>query len=287
MNRATERIFRERDYAFFRDPATSFTALAIMQTPSQTSPDPLFAERIAHDAGFAKARHAHDTGQLSVVLQGTMTISVDDGWWLVPPGLAIWVPPDAVHAASYSESSALINVQFGKPIAGELPAECRPIVVSDLLRELAIEATRVSTDGGDGTELIARLMVLQVLRPRDGPGLFVPHGRDRRLRKAIDILRRTPGSAIGLPGLARRAGCSERTLERLFVTETGMTFGRWREHLRVVAAVDRLSRGESIMRTALALGYSGASSFTTLFTRLLGAPPRRYMARLAEETGAR
>ncbi|MDF3983263.1 helix-turn-helix domain-containing protein [Luteibacter sp. PPL201] len=53
---------------------------------------------------------------------------------------------------------------------------------------------------------------------------------------------------------------------------------RWREHLRVVVAVDRLSRGRSIVETALELGYSSASRFTALFTRLVGAPPRRYLA---------
>jgi AraC-like DNA-binding protein len=64
------------------------------------------------------------------------------------------------------------------------------------------------------------------------------------------------------------------------VTETGMSFGRWREHLRIVAAVDRLTHGRSITQTALELGYQSPSAFTTMFTRLLGLPPGRLLKTL-------
>lgn len=65
-----------------------------------------------------------------------------------------------------------------------------------------------------------------------------------------------------------------------------MTFGRWREHLRIVCAVDKLARGRSITQTALELGYRSASSFTTLFTRVLAVPPRRYMRQLHQRDQA-
>lgn len=256
---------------------------------------PLIAQVRQHAAGVMFEPHMHAEAQLSVVLRGTTTLTAEEGWWLVPPGLAIWVPPGISHAAYYSESSSLINLWFAPSMTQHLPATCRPVVVSDLLRELAREAARLCTDmGGEPEEaetahalaLMAQLMLLQVQRPVNGPGLFVPHGRDRRLRHITDLLRQDPGTALKLDALASAANTSERTLARLFVTETGMTFGRWREHLRVVTAVDKLTRGESIMSTALALGYGSASSFTTLFTRLLGVPPRRYMLQLSAQTHA-
>jgi AraC-like DNA-binding protein len=244
----------------------------------------LTADVLAHDAGMAIKAHAHESGQLSVVLAGTMTVTVQHGWWLVPPGLAIWIPPGEIHAASYSESSSLINLKFDADFAARLPGHGMPLVVSDLLRELAHEAVRLSSkadmaDMAEPLRLIAGLVVHQVRPPVDAPGLFVPNGRDRRLRQVIDLLRDNPGNNANIDVLAALAHTSSRTLARLFVEETQLTFGQWREHLRIVCAVDRLTRGQSITRTALELGYQSASSFTTLFTRLLGEPPRRYMRR--------
>lgn len=36
---------------------------------------------------------------------------------------------------------------------------------------------------------------------------------------------------------------SERSLARLMVAETGMTFGRWRQQLRIIVALQRLFAG--------------------------------------------
>ncbi|RDU95929.1 AraC family transcriptional regulator [Trinickia dinghuensis] len=245
---------------------------------------PVEAVAIDHAAGVEIAGHAHGSGQLSLVSRGTMTITAEEGWWLAPPGLAVWIPPNVFHAAHYSEASSLVNLRFASSFASRLPKGCRSIVVSDLLRELAREAVRLSAADHESElhtlGLIAELMVVQAQQPQRGPGLFVPHGGDRRLRQAIDILRLDPGNDINLDDLAARVHTSSRTLARLFTAETKMTFGRWREHLRIVCAVDKLTRGQSITQTALDLGYGSASSFTTLFTRQLGMPPRRYMEQL-------
>jgi AraC-like DNA-binding protein len=235
-----------------------------------------------HAAGVEIARHAHGDGQMTITLRGTALIAGDEGAWLAPPGLGVWVPPDVPHAARYSESSSLINLRLSPALSAQLPAHCGSVHVSNLLRELAREAVRLnSADHADPSlEPLTQLIVLQARRPLHGPLLFVPHGRDRRLQLAIAILGDDPGCAHNLDELAALAHTSARTLARLFATETGMTFGRWREHLRIVCAVDRLARGWSITQTALDLGYQSASSFTTRFTCLLGAPPRRYMRRL-------
>jgi AraC-like DNA-binding protein len=270
------RIIREVFRCFFFYPAIFWRPVAML-------PCPVDVIAIDHAAGVGIAPHAHDSGQLSIVLRGTMAITGDDGWWLAPPGLAVWVPPDVVHEARYSESSSVILVRFSRTWAAR-PSRCGTVVVSDLLRELAREAVRLCEIGCEAStlELLAQLMALQVKEPPSGPGLFVPHGRDRRLLQAIEYLRLHPGSNVSLDELAALANTSSRTLARLFAAETGMTYGRWREHLRAVCAVDRLARGQSITQTALELGYQSASSLTTLFTRLLGAPPRQYMRQMRE-----
>ena len=53
---------------------------------------------------------------------------------------------------------------------------------------------------------------------------------------------------------ASHAGLSERTLARILARETGMSFGRWRQQLSVVLAVQWLAAGASIQQVAADLG---------------------------------
>jgi AraC-like DNA-binding protein/quercetin dioxygenase-like cupin family protein len=272
---------REENKPRFREAAKFLRCPVMSPHPASL---PVTAQTLTHAAGVGVASHTHCRGQLGVVTRGTMTVISDAGWWLAPPGQGVWVPPDTPHGASYSESSSLIQLLIDPGLTMALPRQCRTIVVSALLRELAREVVRLAAadDANEAVELVARLIVHQMARPRGGPLLFVPHGRDRRLRRVIERLRDDPGLDATLDELAGPAGGSPRTLARLFVAETGMTFGRWREHLRIVAAVDRLTRGQSITRTALDLGYQSPSSFTTMFTRTLGLPPGLYLKALQE-----
>lgn len=273
--------------------ASTAIPITSMSARSQGIPDhpTITAAVLDHPAGVNLAMHSHVGGQLSIVMRGTLTLSSKQGWWLVPPGLAIWIPSEVPHGSLYSESSTLINVRVPADAWQNALAQCTPVVASELMRQLALEAARLC-DGAIPSELrepdltslrlIGELLALQMRQPPGAPELFVPHGHDRRLRAVINLLRQNPAASLNLEELAAIANTSTRTLARLFMTETGMTFGRWRDHLRVVTAVDLLARGAPITRVALELGYASSASFTTLFTRRLGAPPRRYMRQWQE-----
>jgi AraC-like DNA-binding protein len=77
---------------------------------------------------------------------------------------------------------------------------------------------------------------------------------------------------------ADRAGMSARTLARLIARETGMSFGRWRRQLGIMLAVKWMAEGATIQQVASDLGYESVPSFVTMFRKVLGAPPARYMA---------
>ena len=198
------------------------------------------------------------------------------------------MPPDIAHSACHAESSVHIRILLGPDMSTGLPNQCQTILVSNLLRELALEAVRLSAAQveEENAALVAKLIGYEASKPTSGPVLFVPRGRDPRLVRVIDRLTSEPGDDAALEDLADLAASSPRTLARLFLSETGMTFGRWREHLRIVFAVDRLVRGQSITQTALELGYRSPSSFTTMFTRILGVPPARYLKEMQEESSS-
>jgi AraC-like DNA-binding protein len=67
-----------------------------------------------------------------------------------------------------------------------------------------------------------------------------------------------------------------------------MSFGRWRQQLHVILALQWLTRGDSVQSVATDLGYESASSFVTMFRKLIGTSPARYMAQRwdADSAGA-
>ena len=55
-----------------------------------------------------------------------------------------------------------------------------------------------------------------------------------------------------------------------------MTFGRWRQQVRLLHALRRLAEGASVTTAALDVGYDSTSAFIAMFKRNLGTTPGGY-----------
>jgi AraC-like DNA-binding protein len=55
-----------------------------------------------------------------------------------------------------------------------------------------------------------------------------------------------------------------------------MTFGKWRQQLRLLRAVELIANGEKVISAALDAGYANPSAFTAMFRRQLGMTPSQY-----------
>jgi AraC-like DNA-binding protein len=103
--------------------------------------------------------------------------------------------------------------------------------------------------------------------------------RDKRLRLICETLLAAPGDQRTLEQWASSANASARTLARLFVAETGLSFGAWRQQARVLEAMGRLGSGQPVTQVAFDLGYESVSAFSAMFRRASGASPRHYQNR--------
>jgi AraC-like DNA-binding protein/quercetin dioxygenase-like cupin family protein len=236
-------------------------------------------------AGHVVARHRHRRAQLLYASRGVMTAVTDGGVWVVPPQRAVWVPADLAHEVRANNRLHLRSLYFDPGTVDGLPDRCTVVTVTPLLRELILAAVRLDPlydpDGADG-RLLA--VIVDQLRVLPAVPLYLPRPAEPRLRKVTDAIEAAPGDRRTLEDWARAAGASGRTLARRFVSETGMTFGQWRQQARLLAALARLADGEPVNRVALDLGYDSQSAFITMFRRALGTTPGRYFARARDGT---
>ncbi len=119
-------------------------------------------------------------------------------------------------------------------------------------------------------------MILDELRALPSAPLHLPRAQDPRLARVTEALRADPGDARGLDAWARTAGASPRTLARLFVKETGLTFRAWRQRARLLHALVELAARSPVTTVAFEAGYDSPSAFIAAFKREFGTTPARY-----------
>lgn len=85
--------------------------------------------------------------------------------------------------------------------------------------------------------------------------LHLPMPDEGRLRKLCRALRDNLAADNSAAEWAASIGVAERTLHRMFVKETGMTFATWREQARLLHALQRIANGDKIIDVALDCGY--------------------------------
>ena len=221
-------------------------------------------------------RHVHPEHQLIYACRGVMTGWTLAGSWIVPPQRAVWIPAETPHAITM-HGAVSMRTLYVQPRLLRLSANCCVVNVSPLLRELILHACtfpvlrkRVRSQAN----LID--MILDQLRVVEISPLQLIHPSDPRAARIAEALSKDPGDTRSLEAICERAGASRRTIERIFLSETNMSLGRWRQQLRLACSLRLLATGEKITRVAFETGYSTPSAFIAMFRKALGTTPRRY-----------
>ncbi|HEY0328317.1 MAG TPA: helix-turn-helix transcriptional regulator [Rhodopseudomonas sp.] len=223
--------------------------------------------------------HHHRKAQLVMTLCGVVTCEVDHSVWIVPPHCAVWIPGGLPHSLKASGDVRICCLFVEPGAASGLPDACCTITVSRLLQELLLHAASFSglydESGPDGR--VAQVLLDQ-LSTAPVEQLNFPMPGDLKLRRIANAMIADPSDRATIAEWGRRVGAAERTLSRIFQREVGMSFGRWRQQLHILLALQRLAEGAPVQTVALDLGYESASPFITMFRKALGKPPGRYFA---------
>lgn len=250
--------------------------------------------------GMAMPTHAHGEAQLTFAASGMVQIHTDEGRWLVPPQLAVWIPAGVSHRVEALTNAELWMVHW-QPSA---VLEWAPLIlrergafalrITPLLRSLleAAFASDLANDltadlAPDKAELVVRLMLHELMETADAP-TFLPLPTSPVGRRLADLAFKDHRNRLSFSELASRAATSVRSASRVFPAETGLTFKAWRQRARIVRAIDRLGRGEAIARVSAESGFASAAAFASAFRQVTSMAPTEFLgerARTADSAG--
>jgi AraC-like DNA-binding protein/quercetin dioxygenase-like cupin family protein len=223
--------------------------------------------------------HSHGTHQLIYAARGVMSVHTDRGAWVVPPNRALWVPARAQHAIRTIGAVSMRTLYVDTAVRTDLPRDYAVVAVPGLLKELILRLIAVQArESNDRREAHIVAVLLDELQELEVQPLYVPLPEDRRLRALCNAIRSDPGSNRTTAEWGGKFGMSAKTLERSFARDVGMTFGQWRQQVRLLASLERLAAGEPVTSVALDLGYKSPSSFSVMFQRALGSSPSKYFS---------
>ncbi|MFE4698443.1 AraC family transcriptional regulator [Streptomyces sp. NPDC056738] len=220
--------------------------------------------------------HEHRRAQVLYAATGVMRVETDDDDWTIPTARAVLIPPMTRHQVTMTGVSTR-SLYIEPAAAPWFPRRCQAVDVSALLRALILEAvemeplyTEHSRDAAIAT------LVLHELKNLTPLPLDVPLPSHPGLRALCEDFLRKPAIHDAPGRWCAVLDVSERTLARLFLRGTGLSFSQWRQRACILHSLRHLSAGMPVTRVAGLLGYENPAAYTAAFKKLLGRPPTAY-----------
>lgn len=275
VSRHSTSNLRKKDMPQIRRPLP----IAIALKEIEEAASPVTGRATDYPAGWHIEPHAHSKHQLIYAVRGVMVVQTEAGRWVVPPTRAIWMRAGMTHQIRCVGEVHMRSLLVTTDAAPKLLEETQAVAISPLLRELIRAAMDVPLPYSPGTRdgRVMRL-ILDELRALPVLPLHLHMPADERLLRICEALQGQLDDASTLADWAARLAVDVKTIQRLFVKETGMTFGQWRQQARLLRALELLATGEKVIAVALALGYDSPSAFATMFRKQFGQAPSQFFS---------
>lgn len=205
----------------------------------------------------------------------------------------VWLPHARAHSLHMSDEPSnkalCARVDFGlgnNPLLQAMP----PVLVLPLaalpalkgaLDLLFTEAFAPRCGGQAAINRLCELLLIQLLRycieHQLVPTSVIAGLSDPRLAKAITAMHDSPQTHWTLETLAQTAGMSRASFASHFKAAVGTTPGDYLTTWRMGLSRNLLRSGQSVARTAHAVGYGSASAFVNAFGAAHGTSPAVWM----------
>ncbi|MDO5083092.1 MAG: AraC family transcriptional regulator [Arachnia propionica] len=218
----------------------------------------------------------HDWHVLIWQVAGSSSVQVASREVHLPAEHGCWIPTGVWHSLTVGRDSVMLPISFSPtPTSNHLAAGTLHTVSQDL-RVLLLAILQQQYSYASDVDLEGQAVA--ALLANSSAGVAPPWPQSPALLTIVSQLSTRPDDHRSAADLAASVHLSERTLQRRFLVETGLTLQQWRTRNRLVQALGMLRAGVLIDVTAHRVGYHDPSTFRRAFKAHFGVAPSRHAA---------
>lgn len=234
----------------------------------------------ARNTDFVHEAHAHPESELILNIKGNVSCLINNTIWIIPQQCALFIPGNVIHQTRCTANTEYCLI-FVNPERIRLSDTCSFFRMSSLLKEMVLYMSKMPVNYYENTaDLLFSNATLNTLEQLQAAGFSMPIPYTEKLSMIADALMVNPAERTTLQQWAKKMGMSDRSLARLVIKETGLTFGQWRQQFQITTALRKLESGDSIQQIAWDLGYESVTAFISMFKKNFGKPPKKYLAEI-------
>ncbi|HGM5489446.1 TPA: helix-turn-helix transcriptional regulator [Serratia fonticola] len=232
------------------------------------------AELADHDSG----EHQHQRAQILFASRGCMTVTLAEQWLILPPTRIIWIPSGVRHRVQLRGQVAYRSLYFADSTMMAMPHSAvlaaNPLLAA-LIERIAHWPFDYALQHPQADDLLRVLRNELNVAEQENTNLTLPN--DPRIAAWIGRLNDVD-QLPGLAQLAKEMGLHPKTLTRVFLRETGLSYQQWCQQWRLMHAIELLAQLPSVSAVAQRLAFSSDSAFIAFFRQYTGTTPKRFMA---------
>ncbi len=210
--------------------------------------------------------HEHEDPHLVFIVAGSATLTAAGQEATLRRHESAWLQPGVPHSMRIHEGGMALGPMLGLDASPPSPLYLLGVVpaVVDIMT-----ASMVAAPANSEQVQPFRRALGQVLRSVSIPYFAVAHPSHPAAQR---LAREATRSSATLEELAQRHQLSPRQVQRIFLSEVGLTFSSWRARARMNHAVSMLLAGDAVQGAARAAGFATRSGFVRALSRETGIP---------------
>ncbi|WP_144637654.1 AraC family transcriptional regulator [Bordetella genomosp. 13] len=244
--------------------------------PSGPPPDPISCRIETYPLGAVFPEQKADWGKLLYAVSGVAEFVIEGNRLLSPPAYGIWIPAGLTHSSTMLHAARYAKVFIRVDLCAGLPDQTCTIALSNLVKAIVADfANRGVTVPSAPEDMRLSTVLVDQIRLAPRTDSYLPFTEDPVVGQLLAALQAEPGDRRSIAQWADAMHMTERTLSRRFKLAVGLSFGEWRQRLRLLTALSHLKSGDPVQVTASKLGFSTTSAFIAAFRQATGTSPGR------------
>ena len=258
--------------------------------------------------------HWHEEAELTLIVRGGSTYTVQLESEQVKEGDIVFVPPQVLHAVNTgggemdsdtfvfhpnllgAATADVCTLRYLAPLCAQKLTP--PTVIRrdhpayEQLLRLIRDMNRTWETREIGWELLIKaqlLTALAILMPfctKDSAELALRTEHAEKIKTALDFMDRNYGEEIAIADVAAACYFSQYHFMRFFKKYMGMSCGEYLKNLRLEKAAQAFARGNTvILDVAMDAGFRNLSYFYREFQKKYGYTPKQFIHRCVEMPG--